>query len=156
MMYSTATIAEFLGIPRQNINSYIRNGFLIALLVDGSYRITHEDYIFFKEEYYESNNRNSNKGTAKKLCEEQIKIISNIVSDSLNDELQFSSFVDKFKDFKNYIPNYKEYMTFKRDKCIKYDRANKNNSYKTIAFNYGLSVRTIETIVNQDEQKMQF
>lgn len=152
MMYSTTQIAEFLGTDRQNINYYIRKGYLKAIMVEGEYEITRQDYISFRDEYYDTDKRNSNRGIAKKLSDEQISTLSLIISDIQNQDLTFLEFQQQYKTKKDLIPQVQDFIIYKRDRCIKYDHEKYGTRYKALADTYGLSVRAIEEIINQDKR----
>ncbi len=146
-MYNTSQIADFLGTSRQNINHYIRQGYLRAIMVDGNYEITQADYFSFRDEYYDTNKRHKKRGIAKKLSDEQISMISNIITDIKNKKMSFDNFKEKYKDKENIIPQIQDFIIYKRDFCIKED--NKNGmKYTDLSYKYGLAEVTIKGIVN--------
>ena len=146
--YSTSDIAYFLGTQRQNINVYIRKGYLNAIMVDGNWEITHQDYLSFREEYYDTDKRNSSRGTSKKLTHEQVSLFDFMLSDLQNDDISLKDFINEYKNKTDLIPQIQDFIIYKRDICIKKDK----NSYKyqELATMYGLSVVSIQQIVNQD------
>lgn len=151
-MYSTSDIASFLGTDRSNVNYYIRKGYLKATMVDGNYEISEPDYYSFRDEYYDTDKRNSSRGVNKKLSEYQVKILSLVVSEIQNDKISLQDFIKKYKKDAKQIPNFQDFITFKRDMCIRYDNAKKGYRYKKLADEYGLSVRSIQDIVNQEKR----
>jgi len=152
MIYSTSDIASFLGTERNNVHYYIRKGYLKATMVDGNYEVLEKDYHAFRDEYYDTGKRNSSRGKNKKLSEHQVKIIAFVVSDIQNDEISLQDFTQKYKKDAEKIPNFQDFIIFKRDMCIKYDNKNKGYRYKRLADEYGLSVRSIEEIINQEKR----
>ena len=152
-MYSTSDIAHFLGTERTNINYYIRKGYLKAILVDGNWEITNPDYISFREEYYDTDKRNSSRGVTKKLSHEQISLLAFILSDLQNDEVSLKDFINSYKDKSELVPQMQDFIIYKRDMCIRYDNAVKGHKYQKIADDYGLKLGTIQQIVNQDKNE---
>lgn len=151
-MYSTSDIAYFLGTDRSNINYYIRKGHLKATMVDGNYEISEQDYYSFRDNYYDTDKRNSSRGISKKLSEQQVKILALIVTEIQNNEISLQDFIKKYKKDAEQIPNFQDFIIFKRDMCIRYDNAKKGYRYKKLADEYGLSVRSIQEIVNQERR----
>jgi len=154
--YSTSDIAHFLGTDRQNINIYIRKGYLKAIMVDGSWEITHADYLSFRREYYDTDKRHSSRGASKKLSHEQVSLLAFILSDLQNDEIALKDFIENYKDKSDLVPQIQEFIIYKRDTCIRYDNKHKGHKYKELAENYGLSVGSIQQIMNQykDESEL--
>lgn len=153
-MYSTSDIAELLGTQRQNVNIYINKGYLKAVMVDGNYEITHPDYISFKEEYYDAGKRHSNRGKNKKLSDTQIKELSFLISDLQNEKISYTEFKNKYKSKTELIPQFEDYVIYKRDMCIRYDNLKKGYRYKRLADKYNLSIRSIEEIINQNKRSI--
>lgn len=151
--YSTSDIAYFLGTDRQNINLYIKKGYLQAIMVDGSWEVTHADYISFREEYYDTDKRNSSRGVKKKLTHEQVKLLAFILSDLQNDEVSLNAFTHNYKDKSDLVPQIQDFIIYKRDMCIRYDNAEKGYRYQKLADDYGLKLGTIQQIVNQDKNE---
>lgn len=151
--YSTSDISYFLGIQRQNINVYIRKGYLNAIMVEGSWVVTHADYLSFREEYYDSNKRNSSRGATKKLTPKHVRYLSYMLSDLQNDEVSLDVFTHKYKNKSEIIPEIQSYIIYKRDICIIYDNTHKGYQYKKLAEMYGLKVGSIQQIVNQDKNE---
>ena len=131
-MYSTSDIATFLGTDRRNINYYIRQGHLKATMEDGDYKITQTDYFSFRDEYYDANKRNSNRGIAKKLSDEQIKLLASIIADTQNNNISLDKFKNKYECKKDLITQIDDFIIYKRDRCIKYDNDSKGYRYKKI------------------------
>lgn len=152
MMYSTSQVADLLITERQNVYLYIKKGFLNAILVEGEYQITRQDYITFRDEYYDTDKRNSSRGIAKKLSDEQITLLGCIISDITNQDLNYIDFTKEYKNKKDLIPQIQDFIIYKRDRCIKYDHVEYGTRYKALANTYGLSVRAIEEIVNQNKR----
>ena len=150
-MYTTSDIANFLGTERNNINYYIRKGYLKATMVDGNYFISQKDYYEFRDKYYDTNKRFSSRGPAKKLTDEQVKLLAFVVSDLQNDQISLNEFKEKYKDVSAQIPQFKDFIIYKRDASIRYDRS-LGYRYKRLADKYNLSVKSIEKIVNQKEE----
>jgi len=150
--YSTSDIAYFLGTDRQNVTLYISKGYLKAIMVNGEYEITNKDYISFREEYYDSGRRNSSRGARGKLTHQQIKLLAFVVSDLQNDSISLNKFKKTYKDKNDLIPQLQDYILYKRDMCIRYDRNKKGYRYKRLADEYGLSIGSIQQIVNQDKK----
>lgn len=155
-MYDTVAIAELLDVPRQNVNYYIRKGYLNALLVDGNYEITHNDYISFRDEYFDTDKRNSSRGIQKKLTDEQVDLLSHIILDTKNNDLSFKEFKTKYQQKTDLIPQMKEFIIYKRDKCIVHDNNEKNIKYANLAEIYGLSIRGIEDVINKTKERSDF
>ncbi len=150
-MYSTADIASFLGTDRPNVNYYIRQGHLKATMVDGNYEVSAQDYHSFRDEYYDSNLRHSRRGTNKKLTDTQVKLLAFIVADLQNNQISLKEFQDKYKQELHDIPQFKDYVIYKRDVSIRYDNKHKGYRYQKLADDYGLSVRSIQEIINTKE-----
>jgi len=146
--YSTSDIAYFLGTQRQNINVYIKKGYLNAIMVDGNYEITHQDYLSFREKYYDTDKRNSSRGTSKKLTHEQISLFAFMLNDLQNDDIELEEFSNTYKEKTELIPQIKDFIIYKRDMCIKRDK--ESHIYQELAMKYGLSIPSIKQIVNQD------
>jgi len=150
-MYSTSDIASFLGIPRTNVNYYIRKGHLKATMTDGFYMITPKDYYTFRDEYYDSDKRFISRGPTKKLTEEQVKLLAFIVSDLQNDQISLDEFKEKYKEVSSEIPQFKDFIIYKRDASIRYERS-LGTRYKKLAQKYNLSEKSIQKIVNRDRE----
>ena len=149
--YSTSDIAFFLGTQRQNINVYIRKGYLKAIMVDGSWEITNQDYLSFREKYYDTDKRNSSRGVSKKLTHEQVSLFAFMLSDLQNDDISLKDFTTTYKDKTDLIPSIQDFIIYKRDMCIKKDKSTKDYKYQDLANMYGLSIGSIKNIVNQDK-----
>ena len=150
-MYSTANIASFLGTDRQNINYYIRKGYLEAIMVEGEYEITQQAYFSFRDEYYDVDKRNSSRGISKKLTDEQINILSNIIEDTKDNNITLIEFKSKYESIRDIIPQLQDFIIYKRDTCIKHD--NKEGlKYAKLSQKYGLAEITIKGIVNQNKR----
>jgi len=150
-MYTTSDIASFLGIERTNVNYYIRKGHLKATMIDGFYMITPKDYYEFRDKYYDSNKRYSSRGPSKKLTDEQVKLLAFIVSDLQNDKISLDEFQKKYKEVSSQIPQFKDFIIYKRDASIRYDRSC-GYRYKRLADKYNLSVKGIEKIVKNHKE----
>lgn len=150
-MYSTSDIAEFLGTERQNVNYYIRKGYLEAIMVDGEYEITQQAYFSFRDKYYDADKRNSSRGISKKLTDEQVNILANIIQDIRNNNIPLDDFKKEYETHKDLIPQIQDFIIYKRDSCIKHD--NKMGfRYGKLALKYGLAEITIKGIVNQNKR----
>ena len=114
-MYSTSEIALFLGIDRQNINSYIKKGHLKATKKNGLYRISEKDYRKFRDDYYDSGRRNSNRGVRRRLQQQDIDILSNMLEDIENKNLSSKEFEDKYEQYKYDIPSVKDFIEYYKD-----------------------------------------
>jgi len=145
--YSTKEISTFIGVKRRAINYYIREGHLEAVKIKGRYRITQKNYFTFRDEYFDANIRNSSRGPFKKLTEDLVNCISLIIKEIQNNDISYDDFIDKHQNKKSYIPNFKEYIIFKRDMYIKHENRDKGFRQEQLADIYGLSVRTIQQIV---------
>ena len=153
--YSTSDIAFFLGTQRQNINAYIRKGYLKAIMIDGSWEITNEDYISFREEYYDTDKRNSSRGVKKKLSHEQVSLLAFILSDLQNDAVSLKEFISRYKDKSELVPQMQDFIIYKRDMCIRYDYKERNIKQRQLANDYGLKLVTIQQIVSQNKDEIQ-
>ena len=151
--YSTSDIAHFLNTERTNVNYYIRKGYLNAILVDGNWEILKEDYITFREEYYDVDKRNSTRGATKKLSYEQVTLLTFILTDLQNNEVSLKDFTKSYKDKSELVPQIKDYIIYKRDMCIRYDNTHKGYRYQKLADDYGLKLGTIQKIINQDKKE---
>jgi len=151
-MYSTSDIASFLNTDRQNVNYYIRRGYLEAVMVDGEYEITQQSYFSFRDKYYDTDKRNSSRGIAKKLSDEQVELLSLIINDTKDHSISFDEFKNKYQNKSDLIPQIQEFIIYKRDHCIRYDNDNKGYRYAKLAQMYGLKEITIKTIVNQNKR----
>ena len=149
--YSTSDIAYFLNTQRQNINVYIKKGYLNAIMVDGNWEITHQDYLSFRKEYYDTDKRNSSRGVQKKLTHEQVSLFAFMISDLQNDDISLKDFTTTYKDKTDLIPSIQDFIIYKRDMCIKKDKSTKDYKYQDLANMYGLSKGSIKNIVNQDK-----
>lgn len=145
--YSTSDIAYFLNTQRQNINVYIKKGYLNAIMVDGNWEITHQDYLSFREEYYDTDKRNSSRGVQKKLTHEQVSLFAFMLSDLQNDNISLKEFTNTYKDTINLIPNILNFIIYKRNMCIQRDK--QSNTHKELAFKYGLSIQSIKQIISE-------
>ena len=154
--YSTSDIAKFLGTHRQNVTLYITKGYLKAIMVNSEYEITHKDYLSFREEYYDNGRRNSSRGAKAKLTKQQIELLAFIVSDLQNDSISLNQFIKTYENKNDLIPQMQDYMLYKRDMCIRYDRKIKNYKYQEIADKYALSIGSIQQIVNEIQNKENF
>lgn len=150
-MYTTSDIASFLKTERTNVNYYIRKGHLKATMIDGFYMITPKDYYEFRDKYYDSDKRYSSRGPAKKLTDEQVKLLAFVVSDLQNDQISLSEFKKKYKEVSSEIPQFQDFIIYKRDSSIRYDRS-LGYRYKRLADKYNLSVKSIEKIVNHNKE----
>jgi plasmid replication initiation protein len=150
--YSTSDIACFLGTDRQNVTLYISKGYLKAIMVNGEYEITNKDYISFKEEYYDSGRRNSSRGARGKLTHQQIELLALVISDLQNDLISLNEFTRTYKNKNDLIPQMQDYILYKRDMCINFDNKKKGYRHKRLADKYGLSIGSIQQIVNQDKK----
>ena len=113
-MYSTSQIALFLGTDRQNINYYINKGHLKASKGDdGYFRITKEDYYDFRNNYFDEDKRNSNRGPTKKLTEEQIIKIDHMIHDTTNNYISIEDFQKKYNDEFYLMEVYKSLLAYK-------------------------------------------
>jgi hypothetical protein len=115
-MYSTTQIALFLGVPRANVNYYIRKGVLKAVLVDGFYRVTPKDYCAFRDDYYDSNKRFKTRGQSRKLQKEDIEIISNMLKDINDKSILFDEFYERYNHLKDEVKIVNELLEYKRSK----------------------------------------
>lgn len=150
-MYSTSDIAEFLGTDRQNINYYIRKGYLEAIMVEGEYEITQQAYFSFRDEYYDTDKRNTSRGISKKLTDQQINILSNIIQDSRDHTITLTDFKNKYEAERHLIPQLQDFIIYKRDSCIRYDNS-QGLKYAKLSLKYGLAEITIKGIVNQNKR----
>jgi len=150
-MYTTSDIANFLNTNRQNVNYYIRKGYLEAVMIDGEYRITQQSYLSFRDEYFDSNKRYSSRGPAKKLTDEQVKLLASIVSDLQNDQISLNEFKKKYEEVSSEIPQFQDFIIYKRDSSIRYDRS-LGHRLKRLADKYNLSVKSIEKIANHNKE----
>ena len=150
-MYTTADIASFLGTDRANVNYYIRQGHLKATMTDGFYKITPKDYYTFRDEYYDSQQRYSSRGPSKKLTDEQVKLLAFIVSDLQNDSISLDAFKKKYQEVSSEIPQFKDFIIYKRDASIRYDHS-LGYRYKRLADKYNLSIKSIEKIVQNNKK----
>ena len=155
-MYSTSDIAELLDTDRQNITRYIRQGHLIATMVDADYKITQKDYYSFRKKYYDTNIRNSSRGISKKLTDLQVKTIGLIIADVQNNNISFKEFKSKYECKSELIPQINEFIIYKRDCCIKYDNDKKGYRYAQLSDIYNLAEITIRGIVNQSKIRSDF
>ena len=150
-MYTTSDIASFLGTERTNVNYYIRKGYLKATMIDGFYVVASKDYYEFRDKYYDSGKRYSSRGPAKKLTDEQVKLLAFIVSDLQNDKISLNEFKKKYKEVSSKIPQFQDFTIYKRDSSIRYDRS-LGYRYKRLANKYKLSVKSIEKIINHNKE----
>jgi hypothetical protein len=155
-MYNTSNIAELLDTDRRNINYYIRQGHLKATMIDGDYKITQKDYFSFREEYYDTDKRHSNRGIAKKLTDTQVLLIGAISKDTQNNNISFEKFKNKYECKKDLIPQIDDFIIYKRDRCIRYDNASKGYRYAQLSDIYNLAEITIRGIVNEIQNKENF
>lgn len=151
-MYTTSDIAFFLGTERSNVNYYIRKGYLKATMFDGNYEITEQDYHSFRDKYYDTDKRNSARGINKKLSQEQVVLLASVISDLQNSNISLECFKQKYKKDTELIPQFNEYLIYKRDMCIRYDNHKKGYRYQKLANEYGLSLRSIQEIINQNKK----
>jgi len=151
-MYSTSDIASFLGTDRQNVNYYIRKGYLDAIMIDGEYEITQQAYFSFRDKYYDTAKRNSSRGIAKKLTDAQIEMLSFIIHDTKDNNISFDEFKEKYKNEEELIPQIQDFIIYKRDRCIKHDNSQNGYKYAQLAKKYGLAEITIKGIVNQNKR----
>jgi len=150
-MFSTADMAEILNTKKNNINYYIRQGFLKAVYVKGHYFVEKQVFYSFKEEYYDANKRHSARGKSKKLSHTQIKLLSFVIADIQNNNLELNDFIKKYNEEAEIIPNFQDFTIYKRDNCILRDKQ-KGQQYRKIADNYNLSIRSIEEIVKNHKE----
>jgi hypothetical protein len=147
--YTTANIAALLPSNQQNVNTYIRKGYLKAISVNGRYEITHEDYLSFREEYFDCNKRNSSKGVSKKLTPEQISLFDIMISDLKSREVSLQQFTDRYETKRDSLPLVDDFIVYKRDSSIRADKLTKKYTNNILAINYGMSVGSIQKIVSE-------
>jgi len=116
MDYYTKDIASFLGVERSVVNYYIRKGYLKATLKNGFYRIKKEDYYEFRNNYFDEDKRNSNRGPTKKLTEEQIIKIDHMIHDTTNDYITIEDFKNRYNDEFYLMEVYKSLLAYKIEK----------------------------------------
>ncbi|MFK7780221.1 MAG: hypothetical protein QM490_03650, partial [Candidatus Gracilibacteria bacterium] len=113
MDYYTRNIASFLGVERAVVNYYIRKGYLKATLKNGFQRIKKEDYYKFRDNYFDNDKRNSNRGKTKKLTEEQIIKIDHMIHDTTNNYISLEDFKKKYDDEFMFMEVYKSLLDYK-------------------------------------------
>jgi Mor family transcriptional regulator len=150
--YSTSYIAEMLGIKRTNVNYYIRAGHLKASLVDGNYKILKKDFEAFRDEYFLSNDRLSSRGPTKKLTHQNIVTIGLMVQDVQDNSISLEKFSQRYSSSKK-LYFFKDFLKYKRDALIRFDREHKNLTYKELSNKYNLSQATIEQIIKKSENE---
>ena len=151
MYYTTSDIANFLNVHRQNVHYYIKNGYLKATMIDDEYTIKKEDYYSFLDDYYNTRKRHSNRGITKKLTDEQVTLLSLIIADIQNNNISFDEFKNCNEHQNELIPQIKDFIIYKRDRCIKIDYKNRIKQ-KDIANTYNLKLVTIKSILNQNKR----
>ncbi len=147
--YTTSDIAIFLKTERRNINYYIKKKYLKAEMINNEYAIKKEDYHDFLDRYYLSDKRFSNRGTAKKLTEEQITLLFEILTDVQNKHISFNDFKEKYEDKDELIPQMKDFLLYKRDENIRHDKKILKCTNMFLANKYNLAEITIKGIINQ-------
>lgn len=155
-LYTTSAIAEFLNTDRRNIHYYIKKNHLQATMIDGDYEIKEKDYHDFLDNYYNTDARFSNRGIAKKLTDEQVFILSEIITDTQNNNISLTEFNKKYEEKTHLVPQIKEFIIYKRDKCIRYDFEERGCRQQPLADKYNLKLVTIKTIVNQYKERSDF
>ena len=150
-MYSTSEVADLLGVNRSNVNYYIRKGYLKAEVVDGAYKIKREDYISFRDKYFDTNIRFSSRGPAKKLSSEQIETLSKILTDLHDFSVSFENFAERYKNCN--LTNFSDFLKYKRDEMIRYECNVKGYRHKFLAQKYGLSTSQIYRIIHERDEK---
>jgi predicted transcriptional regulator len=111
--YSTRQIADFLGVKRSLVNYYIRKGYLKSSVENGFHRITKEDYYKFRDNYFDEDKRNSNRGVNKKLTEEQVIKIDHMIHDTTNDYISIEKFKSKYENEFFLMDIYKSLLAYK-------------------------------------------
>ena len=145
--YSTSDIAEWLGIKRQQVNYYIKAGYLKATKVKKSYIIAFSDYLDFKDNYFIPEQFNKQRGP-KTLTEKALKLLKNVVKDLEDDSIDLEEFLKKYPDI-YILPHSKIYIRYKRDRMIEADRE-KGFSKKQLSKKYNLSIYRIEEILKKE------
>ena len=113
MDYYTKDIASFLGVKRSVVNYYIRKGYLKSTFRNGFHRIKEEDYRKFRDNYFDEDKRNSNRGPTKKLEEEQIIKIDHMIHDTTNDYISIEKFKSKYENEFYLMEVYKSLLAYK-------------------------------------------
>ena len=155
-MYSTVDIASFLGIERPNINYYIKKGYLKATMIDDEYSIKKEDYHDFLDNYYNTDKRFKNRGPSKKLTDAQIIMLGAVLKDLQNVNISLAKFKARYENKSELIPNIKDFIIYKRDKCILFENKDKGKRQQFLADKYNLRLETINRIINQDKEKLDY
>ncbi len=145
--YSTSDIAEWLGIKRQQVNYYIKAGYLKAERTGKSYIITFDDYVEFKDNYFIPEQFNKQRGP-KTLTEKALKLLKDVVRDLEDESIDLDEFQKKHPDL-YLLPHPKMYLRYKRDKMIETDRE-KGFSKKQLSEKYNLSIIRIEEILKKE------
>jgi len=147
-IYTTSDIAEFLGTTTQNVRTYIIKDYLKAIKDENEYKITHNDYISFREKYYDNGSRHHSRGSKPKLTKEYITLLSFVMSDLQNNDVSYKDFKKSYTNKKEIIPHIEQFIIYKRDEAIKFDNFKKGYRYKRLAEKYGLCIESIQKIVN--------
>ena len=127
MDYYTKDIASFLGVERSAVNYYIRKGYLKSTFRNGFHRIKKEDYYKFRDNYFDEDKRNSNRGKTKKLTEEQIIKIDHMIHDTTNDYISIEDFKNRYYDEFYLMEVYKSLLAYKIEKSGGENKLNNGN-----------------------------
>jgi len=155
-MFNTSDIAELLNTDRRNINYYIKQEHLKATMKDGNYEIQKDDYYSFLDNYYNTDKRFSNRGITKKLTDAQVLILSKIIADTQNYNISLKEFNKRYAEKTHLVPQIKDFIIYKRDRCIRYDYDKKGFRQQAIADIYNLELVTIKGIINQFKIRSDF
>lgn len=149
--YTTLEIAEMIDSTVDKVNYYIRKNFLKADLDGNKFKIKRSDFIYFYDNYYNTDKRNSKRGVSKKLTQEKINLLFKVIEDTKNNKISFESFMKKYQAEQDNIPNFKDFLIYKRDTFILLEKK-EGVETKDIALKFGLKENTVRKFLNQNKE----
>jgi uncharacterized protein (DUF433 family) len=147
--YTTKQVADMFEVEPRNIIYHIQQKNLIATMKDGVYQIKANDLDKFEDYFY--NERLTNKGTARIVSEDDLKILIGLVED-VKQNIPFDEFLIKYGNIDIKFPSLQAIIKYKRNEAIKKDKQ-KGMSRSDLLLKYKISKTTLDNIIYQKQKE---